>query len=386
MYRKHNELHNAERIHKSAALLLLALMLVAGSLAAPKRVSAGGPDGNEIDNWSLEDFRDPYDSFTNDADDEYDLRVAEDWNRYSQTSSGHEVYFMDDQDYTDCFDTDSHLTEGDTAQSFWSYYGFNAGIYQKNVSVTSNRPYGVKAAILSAIGSNAPSNAKIIVRVGIDPNGGTNPYSSSVIWGEPDETARDDKDDWNDVRAAAVSNNSNITVFISATNVTDVKASKRYAVWVDAVVAERAPSCTITTPSSTTSSSFTVKVNSSDPPDGDLYRYDVQYKDGANGEWTMWRSKKEDPSATFYGELGHVYYFRARAWAKYEDGITLYGPYSTGTYSTIVGNVMSGKVDRLDGWPYPGATVSVTGAGTASTTSDADGNYTLPIPSTGCTT
>ena len=115
-----------------------------------------------------------------------------------------------------------------------------------------------------------------------------------------------------------------MTVFISATNVTDIAANKRYALWVDAVVAERAPVCTASSPSLSTSSSFTVTASKvSNPPDGKFLYYDVDYKDGIDGDWTRWRSKKTSAAAVFVGEPGHTYYFRARAWADY-DGVKLY--------------------------------------------------------------
>ena len=104
----------------------------------------------------MEDYEDPYDIYERD-DEEYDLSVADSWRRFSETSSGsRQVYFMADENYADCFDVDQRHTEGDSAQNFWSTYGFNAGIYQKSIGVTSGRAYGVKAALYAAIGSNAP--------------------------------------------------------------------------------------------------------------------------------------------------------------------------------------------------------------------------------------
>jgi len=50
----------------------------------------------------------------------------------------------------------------------------------------------------------------------------------------------------------------------------------------------------------------------SDSGSGVLY-YDVEYKDGASGAWTAWRTATDETSGNFVGERGHVYYMRSRA-------------------------------------------------------------------------
>jgi len=45
-----------------------------------------------------------------------------------------------------------------------------------------------------------------------------------------------------------------------------------------------------------------------------LMYYDVQYRDGTNGQWVNWLTQTLTTAAAFSGQLGHTYYFRTRAW------------------------------------------------------------------------
>ena len=42
--------------------------------------------------------------------------------------------------------------------------------------------------------------------------------------------------------------------------------------------------------------------------------YDLQVRDGSQGQWTDWITDTDDTSATFTGQLHHTYYFQVRAW------------------------------------------------------------------------
>jgi len=55
-----------------------------------------------------------------------------------------------------------------------------------------------------------------------------------------------------------------------------------------------------------------VSWSGSDGGSGVLY-YDVEYRDGASGVWTAWRTATDETSGSFVGERGHVYYMRSRA-------------------------------------------------------------------------
>ncbi|MDY7042113.1 MAG: hypothetical protein SVX38_14745 [Chloroflexota bacterium] len=64
-------------------------------------------------------------------------------------------------------------------------------------------------------------------------------------------------------------------------------------------------------PGITTSTTFTVTWSGSDVGSG-LWTYDVQVRDGLNGQWTTWQSWTTQTEATFEGQDGHTYYFRSR--------------------------------------------------------------------------
>ena len=180
--------------------------------------------------------------------------------------------------------------------------------------------------IFSAVGSNSPSGAKMVKRVGIDPAGGTDPDSSTVIWGDPDTANKN----FNDVRGAARATANKMTVFISVTNVIDVYPDWN-AAWIDAVLVEEAPECTASSPNSA-SGNFTVSWGTSNPPNGEILYYDVQYKDGIDGVWTALLPPKSEATQTTFtvGRAGHTYYFRARAWASYSGHQAVWTVYDLG--------------------------------------------------------
>jgi hypothetical protein len=74
--------------------------------------------------------------------------------------------------------------------------------------------------------SNPESGAR--VRVGIDPNGGTNPFADAVVWSSfitPHDT-------WGNVGTSAQANGGTVTVFLYATQDTPLGLNRAY--WDDA--------------------------------------------------------------------------------------------------------------------------------------------------------
>ena len=65
-------------------------------------------------------------------------------------------------------------------------------------------------------------------------------------------------------------------------------------------------------PRTTDTASFTVSWSGYDVGAG-VWSYDVQVRDGLEGQWTTWKSWTTQTSATFEGQNGHTYYFRSRA-------------------------------------------------------------------------
>ena len=65
-------------------------------------------------------------------------------------------------------------------------------------------------------------------------------------------------------------------------------------------------------PEITFSSDFTVTWEGKDNHSG-VWIYDVQVRDGEDGEWTYWQHSTASTSGLFNGQHGHIYYFRSRA-------------------------------------------------------------------------
>jgi len=88
-------------------------------------------------------------------------------------------------------------------------------------------------------------------------------------------------------------------------------------------------SCVNPLPAYTKNTTFEVSWSGNDTGSG-ISCYDIQYKDGDDGEWKDWLTETTLTSATFNGEKGHKYYFRSRA--KDNAGIwEEYGSYDTYT-------------------------------------------------------
>jgi hypothetical protein len=73
------------------------------------------------------------------------------------------------------------------------------------------------------------------------------------------------------------------------------------------------PSASVTGLQATQSNAtFRVSWSGTDLPSG-VRSFDLQYRDGPNGQWQFWLSNTNATAGTFVGVDGHTYYFRARA-------------------------------------------------------------------------
>jgi hypothetical protein len=115
-------------------------------------------------------------------------------------------------------------------------------------------------------------------------------------------------------------------------NAGNVSAANSWGVALD-----RTPPSSAVSPLPATSNTNLIFVewDSSDNLSG-IQRYNVQYKDGADGVWTDWQTgiSSNQTGHDFLGEEGHTYYFRAQAqdragnWSAYRSG-------NGDTYTTI---------------------------------------------------
>jgi len=121
------------------------------------------------------------------------------------------------------------LLHGQASQMFWKDHGlYNAGIMQviggaaspAGVRITANRTFTAHVWMYSVYegASAAKQPGKILKRIGIDPYGGTNPQSSSVIW-TPETLYGQDKE-WVRLDCKVEARASQITLFIEGKNLT----------------------------------------------------------------------------------------------------------------------------------------------------------------------
>jgi hypothetical protein len=335
---------------------------------------------NFLTNPGLEDFDAPYDHY-----DGYELRVAQNWTRF--TKSGATPKYMTTHEWAAMSGGAAEKLEGSNCQMYWETDAFAAGIYQQ-VSVTPGTDYAAKASILTIWETSAShTDDKMLKQVGIDPNGGTDPNSPDIVWGE----ARGKDVEWEGkVRTSAKAISSTITLFVL---VTSEASSSRNQVFVDAVVLTKAPAASATSPAFSSDLSFTVEWSGTPAYSGDPLEYDVEYKVD-DGDWIYWRGKTESTSRTFGPSdpttvgYGHAYYFRARAWEDYENWpaeleVKLPGVFASGNgdTSTLVGGIY-GYVQNHWAGPIGGATVAISGTA-SSTTTGGSGRYGLAIPAEG---
>jgi len=271
---------------------------------------------------------------------------------------------------------------------YWETETFAAGIYQQ-VSVTPGTDYAAQASILTIWEtSHTRTDDKMLKQMGIDPNGGTDPNSSDIVWGPT--KGSDVK--WESVKTSATAISSTLTLFVLVTSEASSSTSLRNQVFVDAVVLTKAPSASATSPALSTDLSFSAEWSGTPAYSGNSLEYDVDYKVD-DGSWIFWKGKTESAAATFGPtspttvEYGHTYHFRARAWEDYgyynTIRVKLPGVFAggNGDTSTFVGGIY-GYVRNHWAGPVGGATVAISGTA-SSTTTNSNGCYGLPLPDVG---
>ncbi|NJL55961.1 LysM peptidoglycan-binding domain-containing protein [bacterium] len=144
----------------------------------------------------------------------------------------------------------TRIREGANAQRiFTSFFTFEGGVFQRltGVSPGTELRFSVYAYVWSSsLGNPNVSEfpAGVLVQAGIDPTGGTDPASSSIVWSSPAAFGQYDAYRQYAVRAEAVS--SAVTVFVRI-QMQDVVADT--SVWLDDAVLE--PTSQVATPEPT---------------------------------------------------------------------------------------------------------------------------------------
>jgi LysM repeat protein len=112
------------------------------------------------------------------------VRVPNGWTRWAQTSGGDEPCRNIAPNYNENTQA-ARVYQGGAAASYWgTNLGYTAGLYQQ-VSATTGTTYQLtawgyswSAGTLEATTSDDFTQ----MRIGIDPNGGTNPFSGDIVW------------------------------------------------------------------------------------------------------------------------------------------------------------------------------------------------------------
>jgi hypothetical protein len=310
-------------------------------------------------------------------------QVASGWQRFWY--GGPEPCWMDTRVFAG-----SHLgggwverIQGDTSQLIISTDPYNAGLRQRITGLTPGVGYGFHAAMLTIYQTSAPpsEHGTMIKQVGMDPTGGVDPQSPTVVWSEPDDH---DEGPWDiDQRTAVYAQGPALTVFIRVISPLESGGLPflNYSFLDSAILAET-PQVSATSPAVSDTPTFTVRWDNAVPaPDGGKLKwYDVQWLDEAEGVWHDWQEKTWATEASFAGKRGNTYRFRARAWQRYPNGAHLYGPYRPGgdTATRVATSRLAGRVLTNAGNPVVGATVSILGTGYA-TTSGPNGHYVLNV-------
>jgi len=232
---------------------------------------------------------------------------------------------------------------GETSQMILSTEPYTAGLWQQVSGLTPGVGYGFHAAMLTIFQTSAqlPVPDTMIKEVGLDPTGGTDPRAPQVVWSEP--SGQDHG--WVVILStAAFAQATTMTVFMRVTS--PYPAGEWPFLnqsFLDSAILARTAQVSATSPLVTSREDFQVRWDNAVPsPEAEIRAYDVQWQDEAEGVWHEWFTWTTDLAATFDGEWGHSYRFRARAWQRYPNGAHLPSPYSAeGDTRTVVGQAWS---------------------------------------------
>lgn len=145
--------------------------------------------------------------------------VADGWTAWNVAATSGSPTFMNQQpDYVPVRPDVSRIRSGENAQLITSFFStFTAGVYQQvSVAEAGEVTFSVYAYVWSSAFDNVDvsrDDGDIVVQVGIDPAGGTDPAASSIVW----STAAERYDSWNQESVTTEVPAGTITVFVRGT-------------------------------------------------------------------------------------------------------------------------------------------------------------------------
>lgn len=297
-----------------AAALALALVALSLSPAAGARaeegVAAQGVAANLVMNWSFETFegRTVYD------------RVGQYWDVF--VLSGDSVEFRQGTQFAG---VNVERIDGRDSQIIKSDEPFDAGVYQVVTGLQPNQWYSALAYILTIYQTSAVEDPRdfdgtMVKQIGVDPTGGRNPLSSSVIWGEPVDKNMD-RDTWGHrLTFQATGYSATLYIRVQALQGVSYEAYDNLA-FIDGAQLRLAPVSQAIVPDTAPAGPFEVKWQSVVPnawaTEARVISHDVEYRDGL-GPWQRWLTQTTTGGQEFGLVVpGHEYSFRVRAWAQY---------------------------------------------------------------------
>ncbi len=319
------------------AAVVFALMLIGGLLAAtgPFRSEAQtGVAANLTRNWSFETFEGT----------DVTQRVAQYWVGFQL--AGSDVEFRQGTQFAGAKveridGLDSQIIKGDEP--------YDAGVYQIVSGLRAGQWYSAIAYVLSVFQTSAVQDptefdGTIVKQIGIDPAGGRNPLSPSIIWGEPIDKNMD-RATWGQ-RLTLEAQGPSATFYIRVQALQGVShPSYDNIAFIDGAQVRLAPVSQAIVPEIAPPGPFEVSWKSVVPnayaAEATVIEFDVQFRDGL-GPWQDWLSHTTAGSSTFaLGTPGHEYSFRVRGWARYT------GTPALGSYAELYGPWAESAAVRL---------------------------------------
>jgi hypothetical protein len=363
-----------EEIMKTSVRWLLILVSLGVLLALPLVALAS----NLLNNGNFDFF-----SVIDRSWNGFDEKVGTGWTYFYIDPGTREdkLHWFSSTDFTAAFNPggDPYELEGanGSAQTMWSAYEYDAGIYQRVTGLTVGTAYGFDVPFTTFWrGPGYPDSDGIMKKqVGIDPTGGTDPNSADVIWSDVDSD--DKKWVYMDLAARAESDAMTFYVRVQAPENDSFNHVDLDMVYIDAAKVDLAPTVSLDV-SVTGGTQISASWVGSAAPDWALKGVEVGYRDEASSEWQVVQGKTGDGDSnfSFTGVPGHSYVVRARPWQTraepYNGDVDMPGLWEE--ESVVVGGAFAGYVWNNVGLGVNDGLVSTTDN---SSSSDSRGFYAL---------
>jgi hypothetical protein len=209
---------------------------------------------------------------------------------------------------------------------------FDAYIYQQ-ATVTPGTIYSLSGWMVSFCGgtfsnpNDCPSGYYISKQLGLDPTGGTDPLASTVVWVEDRRNFTESR--WVNLHLGGTAQSNKVTVFARINS--PFLHHGAFAL-IDAISLMDGPTANfVNMPTQVAGATLNIQWNGALSADirniaggtHQLY-YDVDYRQGQNGQWQSWLQHNQATSATFHPvcspSADQSYYFRVKPLAEQPDG------------------------------------------------------------------